>query len=199
MVASNAFAWIDRWAPDVEFQSAVVTELPTNNAVRIARTFVAERDSSYPGISCARCGKIDLNGDKIDDFVFIIPWLGCGLAFFGLDAYFLVSDGSGGRVMNRLAGFGVRFEDLVNVNGKVYFRHSEFFSPFEKSNHNHWVYQMFAFGKDGVMRHANADFGDRFPAATIFYEKPKFKQIELTEADLEKIKGVTTPIAKIYE
>ena len=85
---------------------------------------------------------------------------------------------------------------FVKVKGKTYFRHSEFFDHFEKSEHNHWVYQLFSFDKNGVMKCSNADFGEKFPAVTIYYIKPKFRQIELTAGDLKKIADGTKPVAK---
>lgn len=41
------------------------------------------------------------------------------------------------------------------------------------------------------MRCANEEVGSPFPAVTIFYDNPKFKQIELTAADLKKIADET--------
>ena len=46
------------------------------------------------------------------------------------------------------------------------------------------------------MRCSNADFGKQFPAVTIFYNNPKFKQIELTQGDLKKIADNTKPKSK---
>jgi hypothetical protein len=68
-----------------------------------------------------------------------------------------------------------------------------FFNHFEKSKHNHWVYQVFSFDKNGALRCSNEDFGKQFPAVTIFYNNPKFKQIELTSGDLKKIAAETKP------
>ena len=75
---------------------------------------------------------------------------------------------------------------------------SSFFYEFEKSQHNHWVYQMFSFDTNGVMRCANLEIGASFPAVTIFYNNPKFRQIELTDADLKKIADKTKPVVKKY-
>ena len=60
-----------------------------------------------------------------------------------------------------MEGYGVEKSDFVKVAGKTYFRHSEFFEHFEKSQHNHWVYQMFSFDKSGAMKCSNGDFGKR--------------------------------------
>ena len=46
------------------------------------------------------------------------------------------------------------------------------------------------------MKCGNADFGEKFPAVTIYYIKPKFRQIELTAGDLKKIADGTKPVAK---
>ena len=73
------------------------------------------------------------------------------------------------------------------------FSDSAFFNEFEKSKHNHWVYQVFSFDKKGVMKCGNKDFGKLFPAVTIYYVKPRFKQIDLTRRDRRKIADETMP------
>ena len=123
--------------------------------------------------------------------MFTIPWMGCGLNASLDEVFFIVSDGKGGRIENVADGYGIEASDLVKVKGKVYFRHSYFIEELEKSKHNHWAYQIFSFGKDGVMRCANGEVGSPFPAVTIFYDNPKFKQIGLTAADLKKIADET--------
>jgi hypothetical protein len=130
---------------------------------------------------------------KDKDFVFITPWMGCGLNACGYDAYFIVSDGKGGRVENYIGGYGIETSDIVNINGKIYFRHSDFFGHFEKSQHNHWVFQLYSFDKNGMMKCANADVGELLPAATIFYKNPKFKAVELTKSDRRRIIEQTKP------
>lgn len=119
--------------------------------------------------------------------------MGNGLNASGYNAHFIVSDGKGGRIENKLEGYGFSLEDIVKVNGRIYCRHSTFFNEFEKSDHNHWVFQFFSFGKDGVMRNANHEIGNSFPAVTIYYSNPRFKQIELTPADRQKILDETKP------
>jgi hypothetical protein len=131
--------------------------------------------------------KLDLNGDGIKDFVYILPWMGCGLAACGYDAHFRVSAGANGWTDTIIDGYNISKEDLVNVSGKVYFRNSHYCGNMEKSAHNHWVYEVFSFDKNGVMICSNSDFGKLFPAVTIFYINPKFKQIELTSGDRKKI------------
>ena len=95
-----------------------------------------------------------------------------------------------------MEGYGVEKSDFVKVAGKTYFRHSKFFEHFEKSRHNHWVYQVFSFDKSGAMRCSNADLGKQFPAVTIYYINPKFKQIELTKGDLKTIADGTKPTSR---
>ena len=57
---------------------------------------------------------------------------------------------------------------------------------------------MFSFGTNGVMKCANAAVGRPFPAATIFYDKPKFKPVELTAADLKTIRKETKLVSRKY-
>ena len=151
---------------------------------------------------------IDLNDDGTKDQVFIIPWMGNGLNASGYDVHFMVSDSAKGRKKTIIEGYGVSKSDFVKAKGKTYFRHSKFFEHFEKSEHNHffehfeksehnhWVYQLFSFDKNGVMKCSNADFVEKFPAVTIYYIKPKFRQIELTAGDLKKIAAETKPDPK---
>ena len=124
--------------------------------------------------------------------------MGNGLNSDGYDTHFIVSGGKNGRMETVVPGYGTRLSDIVKVNGKIYFRHSTFFEHFEKSVHNHWVYQIYTFGSDGVMKSANADFGQMFPAATIFYENPKFKRVPLTPNDLNLIRKQTTYPSRKY-
>ena len=134
---------------------------------------------------------IDLNDDGAKDQVFILPWMGNGLNASGYDVHFIVSDGAKGWKKFVMEGYGVDKADFVKVAGKTYFRHSMFFNQFEKSKHNHWVYQLFSFDKNGTIRCSNDDFGNKFPAVTIYYINPKFKQIELTKGDLKEIADKT--------
>ena len=186
--ASNA--WMDQWAPKIQSEPAKLTVLSTNVVVRfLQRNF----DDYVFSSEYAEGGEIDLNEDGIKDYIFIVPWMGNGLNASGYYTHFIVSDGKGGRIENNLDSFGAELSDIVKINGKIYFRHSDFFESFQKSAHNHWVYQVFSFGKDGVMRNANHEIGDRLPAVTIYYSNPKFKQIELTPADKKVILENTKP------
>ena len=180
----NANAWMEQWAPEFTATSAEVQALSGTIVSNYVRTI---REDSPLSWQYSEGYALDLNGDGIDDQVFIIPWMGNGLNASGFDVHFIVSDDAKGWRKTIMEGYGVDKSDFVKVSDKMYFRHSDFFHEFEKSKHNHWVYQVFSFDEKGVMRCGNADFGKLFPAVTIFYEKPRFKQIELTKGDLEKI------------
>lgn len=184
-----AHAWMEKWAPETSSAPAKVRKLPQRSVDYFVGT--AKPDEAEFCAKYSEGGALDLNGDGVEDFMFIIPWMGCGLNAAGYDVHFIVSDGAKGRVENVMEGYGVSLADLVTVGGKTYFRQSLFFEEFERSKHNHWVYQMFSFGANGVMKCANAAVGRPFPAVTIFYDKPKFKPVELTAADLKKIQKET--------
>ena len=181
-------AWMDQWAPMIQSEPAKLTVLSTNVVMRFLKSNFDDYEFSA---EYAEGGEIDLNEDGIKDYVFIVPWMGNGLSASGYYTHFIISDGKGGRIENNLDSFGANLSDIVKINGKIYFRHSDFFESFQKSAHNHWVYQVFSFGKDGVMRNANHEIGDRLPAVTIYYSNPKFKQIELTLEDKKVIKEKT--------
>ena len=201
LLAVDAYAWMEKWAPAFKSTPANYRALPVENVRAFVETLKSDNEYKYLEIQ-ARFSKgatLDLNGDGIDDFVFIIPWMGCGLGGDGYWAHFLVSDGAKGRMENIVDCYGAELTDLVKVGGKAYFRQSNHFSGgFEKSKHNHWVYQIFSFGTNGVMRCANAEVGRPFPAVTIHYINPKFKQIELTESDLKRIAEETKIVSRTY-
>ena len=190
----DANAWMDKWAPEFKAAAADVQAL---SEAAVSNYVCSAREEDYQ-VFCHYCKgfALDLNGDGVKDQVFILPWMGNGLNASGYDVHFLVSNGAKGRRKTIMEGYGVEKEDLVKVKGKTYFRHSMFFNRFEKSDHNHWVYQMFSFGKDGAIRCSNGDFGTLFPAVTIFYINPKFRQIELTKGDLKQIAAGTKPKAR---
>jgi len=186
----QANAWMDQWAPEFDCKTAKVRVLPKSSVSNFYEKAKIE-------IGCAEYasgGSLDLNGDGRADSVYIVPWMGCGLNADGYEVYFYVSNGKGGVTESVIDGYGVELSDLVIVKGKTYFRQSKFFESFEKSQHNHWVYQLYSFDTNGIMRCANADFGKKFPAVTIFYIKPKFRQIELTPADLKAIQKESAPV-----
>ena len=190
-------AWMEKWAPEFKHDPGGIKMLSSRSVSNYVASVKNEDVDAYAayskGCSC------DLNGDGVDDFMFIIPSMGCGLNASLDEVCFIVTDGHGGRIENGLLGYGIEPSDLVKVNGKVYFRHSYFIEELEKSEHNHWVYQVFSFGKDGKMKCANEEAGSPFPAVTIFYDNPKFKQIELTAADLKKIADETKVALEKYK
>ena len=194
--SSGAQAWMEGWAPKLKSTPAKLSVLSEKNI----KWFVEDVKSDSEFVSkYSEGGGVDLNDDGYKDFVFIIHWMGNGLSASGCNAHFIVSDGKGGRVENILEGYGIETSDIVNINGKIYFRHSAFFESFEKSQHNHWVFQIYSFDTNGIMRCANADIGKSFPAATIFYSNPKFKAIELTDADRQRISQETKPKTQVFK
>lgn len=197
-LALNANAWMDKWAPEFKAEPAKMQEL-TEEAVSNFVYRVRNGDAFCEFGSWKYCEgyRLDLNGDGVEDQMYIIPWMGCGLNASGYDAHFRVSDGAKGWKETVVEGYGIEKADLVQVAGKTYFRHSTFFEAFENSQHNHWVYQVFAFGDDGSIRCANGDFGELFPAVTIYYNDPKFRQIELTPGDQEEIATETQKLIKV--
>lgn len=191
-----AHAWMDSYAPKLKSTPAKLSVLSKKNI----KWFVEDVKSGSEFVSKYSEGVgVDLNDDGYKDFVFIIPWMGNGLSASGYNAHFIVSDGKGGRVENIIEGYGIDISDIVNIDGKIYFRHSTFFESFEKSQHNHWVFQIYSFDTNGIMRCANADIRKSFPAATIFYSNPKFKAIELTDADRQRIAQETKPKSQVFK
>ena len=211
LVAFTASAWEDEHAPSFKMDSAEVKTLSGRSVTNFVKKVVREdfahifmdegADASIDFyLDCSEGWSLDLNGDGRDDFVFSIPWNSMGIWGAMSTVHFIVSDGANGRVENVVNSYYVEKSDLVKIGGKVYFRASDFWErQFEKSKHNHWVYQVFSFDKNGNMKCANAEVGCPFPAVTIFYEDQKFKQIELTAADLEKIAKATEPRTGKYE
>jgi hypothetical protein len=193
MLSFEANAWMDQWAPEFKAAAANVQKLPEACVSNYVCTALEDDEFRW---KYSEGYAIDLNDDGTKDQVFIIPWMGNGLSAAGSDVHFIVSDGAKGRKKTVVQGYGVDKTDFVKVAGKTYFRHSYFFEQFEKSQHNHWVYQVFSFDKNGAMRCSNVDFGKKFPAVTIFYNNPKFKQIELTKGDLKKIADGTKPVTR---
>ncbi len=189
----DANAWMDQWAPAFKSTPADVQALP---AISVSNYVCSAQEDDEFSWKYSEGYALDLNDDGVMDQVFIIPWMGNGLNASGYDVHFVVSDGAKGRRKTIMEGYGVEKSDFVKVAGKTYFRHSQFFEHFEKSEHNHWVYQVFSFDRGGAMRCSNGDFGKQFPAVTIFYINPKFRQIELTKGDLKKIAAETKPEAK---
>ena len=192
VLAFDANAWMDPWAPVFKATPASVQALSRTSVSNYVCNILGDEFRWKYSEGYA----LDLNDDGTEDQVFIIPWMGNGLLASGYDVHFLVSNGAKGQRKTVMEGYGVEKSDFVKVAGKTYFRHSKFFEHFEKSPHNHWVYQVFSFDKSGAMKCSNADLGKQFPAVTIYYINPKFKQIELTQGDLKKIADKTKPTSR---
>ena len=185
LLAFNAHAWMEAWAPEFKASHVEMQKLSAKSVKAFACK--AMPDGGEFRAEYSEGGMVDLNNDGIKDFVFIIPWMGNGLNANLNNVHFIVSDGAQGRIETVLDAYGADLEDVVTLNGKVYYRMSSFVGPLERSEHNHWVYQIFSFGTNGVMQCANKDFKEQLPAATIFYNDPKFKRVELTSRDQKKI------------
>lgn len=194
--ALNANAWMEEWAPEFEATTPKMLAL-SEKEVRNFVSQVRDEDDFRAAAKCSVGYSLDLNGDGVSDRVIIIPWLGCGLCFWGCDAHFRVSNGANGWKETVVQGYYIVPEDLVQVAGKIYLRHSNMMHAFEKSRHNHWVYQVFSFDKTGTMICSNGDFGDKFPAVTIYYNDPRFRQIELTPRDRAKIAAETQKLITV--
>lgn len=194
LFAFDAQAWMDDWAPAFNCTPAAAEKLSETNVSNFVSKVRFEDMDPY--WQYCEGYKLDLNGDGIEDFVYTLPWMGCGLAACGYNAHFRVSAGANGWADTVIEGFNISKDDLVNVAGKTYFRHSYYCGNLEKSAHNHWIYQVFSFDKNGTMICSNGDFGKLFPAVTIYYINPKFKQIELTKKDLREIEDKTKSIVR---
>ena len=199
----QAFGWMEAWAPELKSEPVEITPMPAEEKSRFVKAFAKdEDDDGGTGALRARYsegGIADLNGDGIADYVVIVPWMGNGLNASGADIHFIISAGGAGNwVETTIEGYGAGPDDIVSIGGKILFRHSTFHGEFEKSKHNHWVFQLFSFGADGKMKCANGDAAGQFPAVTIFYEKPRFKQIELTKADLKDIADGSKTIPRVW-
>lgn len=191
--ALDANAWMESWAPTFKSTPAKYRKLSAQSVANYVCAAWGEEDEGSIRLEYSQGGALDLNGDKVEDYVFIVPWVGNGLNAYGHNVYFVVSDGEGGWKESVMECYGANISDLVTVDDKPYFRVSNFYENFEKSIHNHWVYQILSFGKNGTVKCANAELGKPFPAVTIFYNNPKFKQIELTAGDLKKIAAELKP------
>ena len=79
--AFNANAWMDQWAPEFSATSAEVQALSGTSVSNYVRTIVWEDEPLYSPLSWqySEGYALDLNGDGINDQVFIIPWIGNGL------------------------------------------------------------------------------------------------------------------------
>lgn len=210
-----ANAWENEHAPAFKMKPAAVEAMPASGLTNFVRRVIRNGffrevcDEEYLNSpsnffyeyswGCV----LDLNGDGIKDFVFRIPWMCMGVSGAMSTVHIIVSDGKGGRIENVIEGYYVETNDFVEIAGKPYFRQSTHFEQendkcsFEKSPYDHWVYQVFAFGKDGIMKLANSEVGWKLPKATIDGDQ-KFRQVGLTASDLKKIARITRPTSRKY-
>lgn len=200
LLVVNAYAWMEPWAPPFDWSPARFRTLPNETMEKLfsaikdsdGRSYDDDRFSHTKGVT------LDLNGDDINDIALFIPYLGCGLAANGYSAHFLVSDGQGGCMENILECYGAEPSDLVNVNGKTYFRQSSHVWHYDKSKHNYWVYSLFSFETNGLIKCANDDIGDPFPGITIHYETPRFTQADLAPAVRKEIAEAAKPVSRKF-
>ena len=201
LLVANAYAWMEPWAPKFDCSPAGFRTLPEDTVEYLSSALKDSDGSPYDDFRFGHTKGValDLNGDGTDDIALFIPYLGCGLAANGYSAHFLVSDGEGGCMENILECYGAEPSDLVNVDGKTYFRQSNHVWHSDKSEHNYWVYQMFSFGTNGLMKCANDEIGDPFPAITIHYETPRFEPADLEPAVRKEIAEEAKPVSRKFE
>ena len=97
LLVIDAYAWMEPWAPPFKSTSANYRVLPARSVQAFVETLKYD-EYKYDELQVrfSEGAALDLNGDGIDDFVFIIPWMGCGLGADGYWAHFIVSDGARG-------------------------------------------------------------------------------------------------------
>lgn len=131
LLSSSANAWMEDWAPAFNCTPVAAEKLSETNVSNFVSKVRFEEDSYW---QCCEGYKLDLNGDGIKDFVYILPWRGCGLAGDGYYAHFRVSAGANGWTDTIIDGYNISKEDLVNISGKVYFRNSHYCGNMEKAH-----------------------------------------------------------------
>ena len=122
---------MEDWAPAFNCTPVAAEKLSETNVSNFVSKVRFEEDSYW---QCCEGYKLDLNGDGIKDFVYILPWRGCGLAGDGYYAHFRVSAGANGWTDTIIDGYNISKEDLVNISGKVYFRNSHYCGNMEKAH-----------------------------------------------------------------
>ena len=122
LLAFNAHAWMEAWAPEFKAPHVEIQKLSDKSVKAFACK--AMPDGGEFRAEYSEGGMVDLNNDGIKDFVFIIPWMGNGLNANLNNVHFIVSDGAQGRIETELDAYGAELKDVVSINGKVYFRQS---------------------------------------------------------------------------
>ena len=91
--AHAGFAWMAPWAPQLKAAPVKIQAFSEETMAAFLSLLDTDFASYEPHAEYCAGGRIDLNGDEIDDYVFILPWMGCGLAAQGYTAHFIVSGG----------------------------------------------------------------------------------------------------------
>ena len=81
LLSSSANAWMEDWAPAFNCTPAAAEKLSETNVSNFVSKVRFEKDSYW---QCCEGYKLDLNGDGIKDFVYILPWRGSGLGGMGI-------------------------------------------------------------------------------------------------------------------
>ncbi len=108
--------------------------------------------SDFGAIGGLAAYSADLNQDRVDDFVVYSYSGGCGLACGYCNVAFILSSGETYTVTTVTTLFPDE-SDFIVVDKKLYFIHTSFLGVDECKdgrNHNFWIYNLLAFGKDGV-------------------------------------------------
>jgi len=128
----------------------------------------------------------DLNQDRADDFVIYSYSGGCGLACGHCNVAFILSSGTN-YTLSTVATLFPDESDFFIVNKKAYFIHTSFLGV-DKCNdgkhHNFWVYNLLAFGKDGVEEDNAAHAA--FPKAIWYTFKPNHTETSIITDEQKK-------------
>jgi hypothetical protein len=108
--------------------------------------------SNYGTVGGMMAYSADLNQDGADDFVIYSYSGGCGLACGHCNVAFILSSGKDYTLTTVTTLFPDK-SDFILLNGKPYFIHTSFLGVAECKDgkgHNFWIYNLLAFGKNGV-------------------------------------------------
>ena len=108
--------------------------------------------STYGTAGGMEAHSADLNQDGVDDFVIYSYSGGCGLACGHCNVAFVLSSG-GQYTLTTVTTLFPDKSDFVLLNGKPCFIHTSFLGVGEckdGKSHNFWIYNLLAFGKEGV-------------------------------------------------
>ena len=132
----------------------------------------------------------DLNQDRADDFVIYSYSGGCGLACGYCNVAFILSSGEKYTLTTVTTLFPDE-SDFIIVDKKPYFIHTSFLGVAECKdgrNHNFWIYNLLAFGKDAVK--VDNSVHSAFPKTIWYTFKPNHTETSIItdeqKADLRK-------------